>query len=157
MNFFEMQNLYKQNIKSLYWKLLMKPVKHLSCSSLLTDYNWKKVLPKSFTLDVWKGCKLYQLLLWWILLLPTINIYPKYQPLFNNSFSYSTIKLRRIKIFKLYRFCQNSLNDAYVKGWQGPCLALIASLWRIAYEYRYVTGPLNHSIKSPCFELTTSR
>ena len=40
-----------------------------------------------------------------------------------------------------YGFCQKSGNDAFNRGW-GEEVMLSVSLWRIAYENRYVAHPL---------------
>ena len=54
-----------------------------------------------------------------------------------------------------YRFCQNSGNDAYESRLcRGGGVILFASLWRIAYENRYVNPPplmLFHKVKKQCF------
>ena len=147
-----------QDVKSsltkhtVFWKRVMEPVKHLSCSLLqkkLTAYSRKQFPQKKSTLDVWEGSKEYQLLLWWILpqiLTPPLNLKIWCRtpaPSLITHPPLSTIKLLRIQISKQalekYRLCQNSGNDAIGKGWG---VILLASLWRIGYENRFVTHSL---------------
>ena len=57
--------------KMSFWKRLMEPVKHLSCSLFRKKVNGlhpKTISAKKYSLDVWESPKEYQLLLWWILL-----------------------------------------------------------------------------------------
>ena len=65
------------------------------------------------------------------------------RPLFNNSsptlqLSYEEERYLK-QVLENYRFSQNTGNG--VNG-RGRGLILFASLWRIAYENRYVTHPL---------------
>ena len=57
--FFKMQNLQYQNIKNVFWKRLIEPVKHLCWGFLqkkLTAYSRKKTISaKNPTLDIWEG------------------------------------------------------------------------------------------------------
>ena len=75
--------------------------------------------------------------------------------------SHPTISYREYRYFKQalenYRFCRNSRNDANGRDWGGEGggergVILFASLWRIAYENRYVTHSLanfyNNNIES---------
>ena len=80
--------------KKCFWKRLMEPVKHLSCSFLqkkLTGYSRKQFPQKKSTIDVWEDPKEYQPLLWWIVLQIltsrlNIKIWCRIPvPLFNNS------------------------------------------------------------------------
>ena len=104
-----------QDVKSsltkhtVFWKRVMEPVKHLSCSLLqkkLTAYSRKQFPQKKSTLDVWEGSKEYQLLLWWILpqiLTPPLNLKIWCRtpaPSLITHPPLSTIKLLRIQISK---------------------------------------------------------
>ena len=90
-------------------------------------------------------------LLWWILLLPTINtslksidLMQNTSPLFNNPLLHPTIKLRRIMTFKTGFRKLSILSKVWEwRIWQGVGrgVILFASLWRIAYKNWYVARP----------------
>ena len=116
--------------KSVFWKRLMEPVKHLSWRLLqkkLTAYSQNNFRKKS-TLDVWEGPKEYQLLLWWTppqILTPPLNlkIWCRIPALSLITHSpHPTVKLPRIQILEEasenYPFCWNSGNDANGREWE---------------------------------------
>ena len=107
----------------------------------------KTISAKESTLDVWEVPKEYQRLLWWVLpqiLTPPLNLkiwcrIPAPVLITHLILQLSYREYRYLKLaLKNYWFCRNSRNDTNGRGWG---VILFASLWRIAYENRYVAHP----------------
>ena len=109
----------------------------------------KTISAKKSTSDVWEDPKEYQLLFWWNLpqiLTSALNLkiicrIPA--PSLLTHPPRSAIKLPRIQIFKTGFRKLESTGNMTQMAW-GVVVILSVSLWRIAYENRYVTHPLEN-------------
>ena len=125
------------------WKRKLK-ITDVDIKRFFQDAKFSLTKRKKYLLEASYGTsrtskfELYQLLLWWILLLLTINLNP----------AYLSTDLRRINMLKtdfskipiLSKFWEWRKWQGVV-GRGGHLVILFSSLWRIAYENRYVTRP----------------
>ena len=156
-----------QDVKSsltkhtVFWKRVMEPVKHLSCSLLqkkLTAYSRKQFPQKKSTLDVWEGSKEYQLLLWWILpqiLTPPLNLKIWCRtpaPFLITHPPLSTIKLLRIQISKTgFRKLSIMSKIWDWRKWQGVGDHLVCFIMTHCVRKSICDSLLNHFIKNELF------